>query len=61
VREAQLSKIPLVITLGEREKESGTLSVRTLEGKVRQGVAMEAFLERVCAHIRERSRDPEIF
>ncbi|MEW6079539.1 MAG: threonine--tRNA ligase [Thermodesulfobacteriota bacterium] len=61
VREAQLNKIPLVITLGDREKESGTLSVRTLEGKVRQGVTMEAFLDRVCAHIRGKSRDPEIF
>jgi threonyl-tRNA synthetase len=61
VREAQLNKIPLVITLGDREKEFGTLSVRTLEGKVRQGVTMEAFLDRVGAHIRERSRDPEIF
>ena len=61
VREAQLNRIPLVVTLGDREKETGTLSVRTLEGKVRQAVTMTHFFEKVGSHIRSRSRDPEIF
>ncbi len=61
VREAQINKIPLIITLGEREKENGTLSVRTLEGKVHQGVNMASFFEGVCSNIRERSRDLELF
>jgi len=61
VREAQLNKIPLVITLGEREKETGTLSVRTLEGKVHQAVSRDSFFENVCSNIRNRTRDLEIF
>jgi len=61
VREAQLSRTPLIVTVGDREKESGTLSVRTLEGKVRQAMDREVFLDRVCSHIRQRNRDPEIF
>ena len=61
VREAQLSRIPLIVTLGDREKETGTLSVRTLDGKVHQAVAMEAFLDKVRTLIKSRSRDLDFF
>ncbi len=58
VREAQLNQIPLIITIGEKEKASGTLSVRTLDGKVRYGVEQPGFVEDVLAHIAERSNEP---
>jgi threonyl-tRNA synthetase len=61
VRDAQLNKIPLILTIGNKEKESGNLSVRTLDGKVRFGVPQEEFLDRVLSHIRERRLDLEIF
>ncbi len=61
VREAQLEKIPLIITIGSKEKESGTLSVRTLDGKVRYGITHEDFLNRTLEHIREKKLDFEIF
>ena len=61
VRDAQLSKIPLILTIGNKEKESGNLSVRTLDGKVRFGVHHEDFLNRVLSHIKERKLDLEIF
>lgn len=61
VREAQLSQIPLIITAGEKERQNGTLSVRTLDGKVRYGIPMETFIERVVAHLRERRIEPIIF
>jgi threonyl-tRNA synthetase len=61
VREAQVNKIPLILTIGKKEKESGALSVRTLDGKVRYGIAMEEFLKRILEHINERSLDLEIF
>ena len=61
VRDAQLNKIPLILTIGNKEKESGNLSVRTLDGKVRFGVPQEEFLHRVLSHIRERRLDLEIF
>ena len=61
VRDAQLNKIPLILTIGNKEKESGSLSVRTLDGKVRFGVTHEEFLTRVLSHIKKRRLDLEIF
>ncbi len=61
VRDAQLNKIPLILTIGNKEKESGNLSVRTLDGKVRFGIPQEEFLHMVLSHIRERRLDLEIF
>ncbi|MCP3874670.1 MAG: threonine--tRNA ligase, partial [Desulfobacteraceae bacterium] len=43
IRLAQMNYIPLIITIGEKEKDSNTLSVRTLDGKVRMGVNTEDF------------------
>ncbi|MFC1813450.1 threonine--tRNA ligase [Thermodesulfobacteriota bacterium] len=61
VRDAQLSNIPLILTVGNKEKESGNLSVRTLDGKVRYGIPQETFLNTVLSHIKERKLDLEIF
>jgi threonyl-tRNA synthetase len=61
VRDAQLSNIPLILTIGDKEKKSETLSVRTLDGNVRFGVSHEDFLERVLSNIRERKLDLNIF
>jgi threonyl-tRNA synthetase len=54
VRDAQIGKVPLILTIGEKERDSGTFSVRTLDGKVRHGVEQRAFMNRVKEHIRER-------
>ncbi|MBL0701250.1 MAG: threonine--tRNA ligase, partial [Desulfosarcina sp.] len=54
VRDAHLDKIPLIITIGNREKETGGLSVRTLDGKVRQGMPRDEFLDKILDNIRER-------
>jgi len=61
VRDAQLKNIPLILTIGNKEKESGTLSVRTLDGNVRYGISHEEFLNTVLSHIKERKLDLEIF
>ncbi len=61
VREAQVNYIPLIITIGEKERESSTLSVRTLDGKVRMGMDMDGFLKPVVKHIKERVLDESIF
>lgn len=61
VREAQLNYIPLILTIGAKEKEAGTLAVRTLDGKVKYGVSHETFLDTVLAHIRNRKLSLEIF
>lgn len=54
IREAQLSYIPLILTIGKKEQEAGTLSVRTLDGTVKQGVSHDVFLTTVTTAIRER-------
>jgi len=61
IRDAQLDYVPLIITLGEKEKETGTLSVRTLDGKVRMGITMEEFVKPVLHHIKERTLDEAVF
>jgi len=61
VREAQIDKIPLILTIGSKEKESGTLSVRTLDGNVRFGITHEDFLNRTLEHIKEKKLDLDIF
>ncbi|MEE4261751.1 MAG: threonine--tRNA ligase [Desulfobacteraceae bacterium] len=61
VREAQLQYIPLILTIGGKEKEAGTLSVRTLDGNVAYGVSHQAFLDKVGAHIGNRELSLDIF
>jgi len=61
VREAQLQYIPLILTIGGKEKEAGTLSVRTLDGNVKYGVSHQAFLDTVLSHIENRELLLEIF
>ena len=61
IRDAQLDNIPLILTIGKKEKESGTLSVRTLDGSVKYGVTHEVFIERVLEHINQRKLALDIF
>lgn len=60
VREAQLQYIPLILTIGAKEKEASTLSVRTLDGKVKYGVAHDSFLNTVLSLIRKRELSMEL-
>jgi threonyl-tRNA synthetase len=61
VREAQLQYIPLIITIGGKEKENGTLAVRTLDGKIQYGVDRATFLDTVLQHIRSHELSLDIF
>ena len=61
VREAQLNYIPLILTVGGKEKEAGTLAVRTLDGNVKYGVHQETFLDTVLSHIQNREISLELF
>ena len=61
IREAQLQYIPLILTMGNKEKAAGTLSVRTLDGTVRQGISQDVFMNTVAAAIRERRLDLDMF
>jgi threonyl-tRNA synthetase len=61
IREAQLNQIPLILTVGAKEKDSDTLSVRTLDGHVQYGVSHEMFLDMVGEHIRKRELALDLF
>ena len=61
VREAQLNQIPLILTVGAKEKEAGTLSVRTLDGHVKYGLSHDEFLNTVREHISKRKLSLEFF
>lgn len=60
IREAQLNRIPLILTIGAKEQASGALSVRTLDGNVRYGLEREVFLEKTITQIRERRLDLDL-
>ena len=61
IREAQINKIPLILTIGNKEKEAGTLSVRTLDGTVRYGMSRDIFLSQVQAHVKARKVELDVF
>ncbi len=61
IRDAQLNRIPLILTIGGKEKESGTVSVRTPEGKVKYGISRQDFLNRVQFHIAQRELELDVF
>jgi threonyl-tRNA synthetase len=54
VREAQIGQLPLTLTIGAKEKDNGTVAVRTLDGKVTYGVSHERFIGIVSAAIARR-------
>jgi len=61
VRDAQLENIPLILTIGEKEREAGTLAVRTLDGKVKYGLSQESFIQQAQTHITARKLEPLAF
>ncbi|MCP3923832.1 MAG: threonine--tRNA ligase [Desulfobacterales bacterium] len=61
VRDAQLLYIPLIVTIGAKEKENNTLAIRTLDGTVRHGLSKENFLEKILSHIKNRDIDSDYF
>ena len=54
VRDAELQKVPYMITVGEKEIEKNTLAVRTRKGKVEFGVKPTDFLAKMKKEIQEK-------
>ena len=54
VRAAQLAKTPYVLVIGDREVESGELTVRDREGTETTGVAFDAFAQALADEARSR-------
>lgn len=58
VRDAQVKKVPVIITIGEKEVEENTVSIRTLDGNVTHNVPVDAFIAQCKAF--NTNRDLEI-
>jgi threonyl-tRNA synthetase len=54
IREAQLQKIPLMLVVGDKEKEGGVLAVRYRDGKVVEGVPVEKFISGALSDVESR-------
>ncbi len=54
IREAQLQKIPYMLILGDKELESGKISVRLKSGQVVESIDTQEFLQKVLSEIQER-------
>ena len=60
VREAQVQKIPLILTVGEKEEKNNTIAVRTLDNKVYFDVKIDDLLKKILKHIEEKKIKVEI-
>jgi threonyl-tRNA synthetase len=56
IREAQLQKIPYMLVVGDRESETGTVSVRMRSGGDKGSSAIDAFIESARQEIVARGR-----
>ncbi|MBI2650266.1 threonine--tRNA ligase [Candidatus Woesearchaeota archaeon] len=54
VREAQHQKIPLILTVGEKEESKGTVAVRTIDNKVYFDVKVDDLLSKILKNIKEK-------
>ncbi len=57
VRRGTLEKIPWLLIVGQRELDSGTVSVRTRDGNDRRGVALDDFIAEARQAITSRAFD----
>jgi len=55
IREAQLQKIPYMVILGKKEKESRTLTVRKRDGENIKGIPVEEFVSMVKEKVIKRN------
>jgi len=54
VRDAQLQKIPFIITIGDKEEKNETLAIRTRDGKVKYDVKIDDFLKQILDEIKKK-------
>jgi threonyl-tRNA synthetase len=54
IREAQMQKIPYMLTLGDKERDNQTVSIRLRNGKVFDAIPFKEFTDKLVNEIRER-------
>ncbi len=60
VRDAQLQKIPLILTVGEKEEKNGTIAVRTLDGNVKFGVKVPDLIKKINENVEKKKEKFEL-
>ena len=58
IRQAELRRIPFMVVIGDREQETGHLSLRTRGTKGQRTVALDEFLKELSELVRSRSVTP---
>lgn len=56
IRELSLQKLPYILVVGEKEAQTGTVSVRARGGENLGVMSLDAFIERISTENRERTR-----
>jgi len=56
IRERTLERIPYLLVVGDREMESGTVSVRTRKGEDLGSMSIDDFAARLSADVAQRGR-----
>ena len=56
IRSAQLEKIPYMLVIGDKEVETGTVSVRTRDGKNLGAIAVDAFVAKAVMENATKAR-----
>ncbi len=56
IRELSLQKLPYILVVGEKEAQTGTVSVRARGGEDLGVMSLDAFIERISTENRERTR-----
>ena len=56
IRELSLQKLPYILVVGEKEAQTGTVSVRARGGENLGAMSLDAFIERISTENRERTR-----
>jgi threonyl-tRNA synthetase len=60
VREGEKSKIPYLLVLGDKEKESEGVAVRNVKTKEQVGVSLKDFIKKTVDDIAQRALEPSI-
>ncbi|QQG38622.1 MAG: threonine--tRNA ligase [Candidatus Woesearchaeota archaeon] len=55
VRDAEIEKIPVIVTIGDKESDGKTLAVRESDGKVKFGVNVDKFIDNIVEKIKNKN------
>ena len=61
IREAQLTKVPYMLIIGDQEAEKGVLSVRTRDGKDHRDIPVDKFVVDIMNEIQQRLLSSAMF